>query len=177
MQLRLGGPITRHECDAGLLMLAMAGLPRAGVEDGDIELVRSVYFDLLHEAEITGAMMKSACQRYIMRPASGKPKFFPDPGQIAEMCAPEVRDRKREMARLEGALALLDGPSAGAPVENHGFDPGVRMRDLAEQMRVKAGSPQSVATETEKPTFPSTARANTDAAELREHINKKTGTR
>lgn len=110
LQLKLGAPLTPDDCDAGLLMLAMAGLPRSSVEDEDFENVRALYFDLLCKAGVTGAMLRTACERYIMRPNNGKTKYFPDPGQLLEMVAEDARDRKRELERLNGALALLGAP-------------------------------------------------------------------
>lgn len=118
-QLELGAALTRKECDAGMLMLALAGLPRAGVADEDTNSIRAIYFELLHKAGVTGKMFKSAVEGYIMQPRKpGKTKYYPDPGQLAEMCRDEIEDRRKALAGLSGALALLESPpQAAAPAE------------------------------------------------------------
>lgn len=145
-------------------MLALAGLPRAGAASGDYQNIRALYFELLSKAGLTGQMLKSACQRYIMAPTGGKAKFFPDPGQIAEMCAEDIRDHRRDMDGLEAALALLDHPPAVEPEP----DNGARLEQLR---NIKQGLDPRPAHEANP--LPSTARAETNVTELKAHLEKK----
>jgi hypothetical protein len=68
-----------------------------------------MYFGLLREAGITGEVLMLASKAYVMRPSGDKAKFFPDPGQLAELCAPEADRRKRAAAAARRGLEILDG--------------------------------------------------------------------
>jgi hypothetical protein len=73
------------------------------------------YHGLLAQAGVTGPMLVMAYQRIVMRPANGKPKFFPDPGEIVDACREEIATRHERLASLEKAQALVDAPLADEP--------------------------------------------------------------
>ncbi|HCE08752.1 MAG TPA: hypothetical protein DEQ40_09165 [Oxalobacteraceae bacterium] len=175
--MALGGPLTRHECDRVMRLLAIA-CPSSGITPQEAHDKLELYFLLLNEAGVTGNMLGAAAKRYAMAPTKGKPHWFPDAGQLAELCADDLRARRDALAALNGALAVLDGRSTPAAVEpEHGFDAGAHLRELGEKMRVKGAVPRASDTEIHRPApaTPSTARSSTDADELREHLAKKTG--
>lgn len=125
------------ECDAGLKMLALAGLPRATTGTGSFEEVRAVYLDLLRDAGVTGEMLKAACRRYIMQPAlAGKAKFFPDPGQLAELCAEDIRERRERLKALEDAVLLIEAPPPREQEEMDREKVAAELHDLSNKLRV-----------------------------------------
>lgn len=173
-QRLLGETLTRPECDGCLRLLSLA-LPRAGIAPGDAHDMLDLYFGLLLKAGLTGSMLRSACERYVMASTNGKPKFFPDPGQIAEMCADEIKQRRKAMAALEKAAAILEAPSA-SPEAERGDPVDQRLRDLAESMRAVPRTsameePHGVVAPRIK-----TGRDHTDARELQAALAKKLGT-
>lgn len=172
-QRLLGETLTRPECDGCLRLLSLA-LPRAGIAPGDAHDMLDLYFGLLQNAGITGPMLRAACERYVMAPTNGKAKFFPDPGQIAEMCADEIRTRRKALAALEKATAMLESPGAAASPERS--DPvGQRLHDLAEKMRTVPRGPQpGEVQEVLSPTI-RTGRDRTDASELKAAVARKLG--
>lgn len=172
-QRLLGETLTRPECDGCLRLLSLA-LPRAGIAPADAHDMLDLYFGLLQNAGITGPMLRAACERYVMAPTNGKSKFFPDPGQIAEMCADEIKQRRRALAALDKAVALLEAPSA-AQEASRGDPVGKQLHDLAERMRsvpsaMAMQEPQEVATAMVK-----TGRNHTDASELKAALARKLG--
>lgn len=170
----LGELLTRPECDKCLRLLALA-LPRAGLSPDDAHDMLDLYFGLLHKACLTGAMLRSAAEQYVMRPSAGKPKFFPDPGQLAELCADDIRTRNRALDALKKGL---DSLGTTPEAEENSFDAADRLRKLGDEMRAStARAPSDSADNVYQPPPLNTARPNTDAAELRDHINKKIGTR
>lgn len=162
-KMALGGPLTRLECDKCLKTLSLA-LPRAGLSPSDAHDMLKLYFSLLSRAGITGRMLVTAVERYIMAPAGGKGKFFPDPGQLAEMCADDLRARDRDLQGLERALAFVEGPvaanssPAGEPSRRDG------LRILSENLA--ALTPPA-------PPLPISPRAETDAGELQAALQKR----
>lgn len=144
-------------------MLALAGLPRAGAAAGDYQNIRALYFELLSKAGLTGKMLKGACERYIMAPSNGKPKFFPDPGQLADICRDEIRDRARDAEGLDAALALLDHPPAADPEPDHGARLQ-QLRGLRHDLEAQVPEP---------PPLMNTARAETNVTELKAHLEKR----
>lgn len=117
LQLKLGSPVNQAECDAALELLALAGLPRASVGATDYPKVRALYLAILRDEGVTGPMLKSACEAYIKRPTNGKAKFFPDPGQLLELCADDAKDRRRWLEGLNRAISLVEGPPPSSPAE------------------------------------------------------------
>lgn len=125
----------------------------------DAERMLDLYFGLLSQAGLTAAMLAGAAQRFVMRPNAGKAKFFPDPGQLADLCADEVRDRRVALAALDRAQAVMEGRDAprglvasvgqlvsrekiGAAVESleaHRVPPPPKMRNTA-----RAETPESL---------------------------------
>lgn len=116
---------------------------------------------------ITVGELMAACKEW-RRNADNR--FYPTSGQMFALVKDYLTDRARAASGAEYLLELLaeEKPAGDAA------DRTARLKALGDAMRVKAGVPQSVATETEKPAFPSTARPVTDAAELIEHIHRKT---
>lgn len=113
-------PLTRPECDACLKFLALT-LPRAGLSTRDAHDMMDMYFGLLKKAGVTGEMLMNASEAYVMRPTGDKGKFFPDPGQLAEICAAEIDSRRRAIAAARRGLEVIDGrASAGADDGRHG---------------------------------------------------------
>lgn len=125
-------------------MMAVAGLPRAST-GGQGAAVRALYLELLREAGVTGEMFKSACKRAIMQePPPGKTKYFPDPGQIAALCKDDIEDRKRALAALTGAFALLEAPAPAPEPELTDEMIAKRRRDLeavSEKLRAMPRTP------------------------------------
>lgn len=172
----LGEELTRHECENCLRLLALA-LPRAGLSPADANDMLDLYFGLLHKAGVTGKMLTSAAERYVMMPTGLKGKFFPDPGQLAEMCAGDIRDRRLALEALEKARSVLDGP---APPELESFSErggpvGERLFQLGEAMRVESDRRGSVAVEEAGQHRKPTGRDHTDANELLSLVGKKIG--
>lgn len=163
-KLSLGGPLTRPECDKVMEKLALA-LPRAGITPAQAHATMDLYFNLLSRAGVTGRMLISAAERYIMAPNGVKGKFFPDPGQLAELCAEDMRARARDMEGLDKALALLDAP----PAAEEPNDPAARRAQLhAVAQDLEALKPPP-------PKLPSTARPETPDSlkELRETAERR----
>ena len=104
----LGNLLTRQECDGCLRLLALT-LPRAGLLPADAHDMLDLYFGLLRKAGMTGPMLRAACERYVMRSTDGKGKFFPDPGQLLDMCRGEATGRLTALSALERGIELLDG--------------------------------------------------------------------
>lgn len=149
-------------------------LPRAGLGAAEIDRMLDLYFGLLHEAGVTKPMLQAAAKAYVMAPTKGKPRFFPDPGQLAELCADEAKNRRTSLAALAAALGVLDGGAAAERGSDKPFDRVAQLRELGEKMRVGHHTKQSVsASETPKAPIINTARPNTDAEELKNHISKK----
>jgi hypothetical protein len=171
----LGSPITRPECDEILKDLALV-LPAAAKTPDEVDRMLDLYFGLLREAGITRAMLSGAAKAFVMAPRKGKPRFFPDPGELAEMCAEESRHRRRALDQLRKGMEILSGGAENpAPVEPS-FDAAARLRDLSEKMRADSASMSNIAgAKEEDRRIPSTARPATDAAELKDHINRKLG--
>lgn len=122
-------PLTRPECDACLKFLALT-LPRAALSTKDAHQMMDMYFGLLREAGVTGEMLMNASKAYVMRPTGDKGKFFPDPGQLAEVCAPEIDRRKKAITAAKRALAVLDG----GPTEVIEGD-GTKVRKLSDALK------------------------------------------
>lgn len=108
--------------------------------------------------------------------------WFPKVHELRSKCV-ELRDT--DQWRLRRTNVQLTGSETGeAPASDktpaepvHGFDAGANLRDLAEQMRVKSGATK-VSHQVEEVIAPrlNTARPATDAAELLDHLKKRTGT-
>lgn len=148
-------------------------VPRAGLDKDSIDRMLDLYFGLLRQAGITRKMLARAAEAYVMAPTKGKSRWFPDPGQLAEMCAEEASERRKALAGLQRGLEVLDeDPRDTLEAEGKAFDAAAHLRKLGEQLRTK-GSRGPLATEPEIPVFLSTARSATDAAELAAHINSK----
>lgn len=125
----LGHPVTRPECDGALKDLALL-LPRANLGAGEIERMLDLYFGLLREAGITRQMLTSACKHFVMAPKKGKARFFPDPGELVEICADDLRVRLQSLMAYRKALELL-----GNPEYDHDDDAPNRAEQLAEAAR------------------------------------------
>lgn len=123
-------PLTRPECDACLKFLALT-LPRGGLSTRDAHDMMDMYFGLLREAGVTGEMLMKASKTYVMRPSGDKGKFFPDPSQLAEICAAEIDGRKKAIAAARRGLQVLDG---GAGHGDDG-DRGGKPRKLSDALK------------------------------------------
>lgn len=132
----LGTTLTRPECDRVLQDLALI-LPRANLDLDQVDRMLDLYFGLLREAGVTQPMLTKAAQAFVMAPKKGKPRFFPDPGELAEMVADQARDRKRSLSAFRRSLDILSGNGAGPERgEAVAFDAGARLKALGERMRV-----------------------------------------
>lgn len=130
LALLQGRPLTRPECDACLKFLALT-LPRAGLSTQDAHDMMDVYYGLLREAGVTGELLTEAAKAYVMRPNGKGAKFFPDPGQLAEICGPAIAARKKAIAAVERALMAINTP----PIAEEGTVPAEAIHKLAERMR------------------------------------------
>lgn len=168
MQHSLGAPLTQADCDAGLAMLALAGLPRAAT-GGNESAVRGLYLDLLREAGVTGDMLKTACKTYILQPpAAGRSKFFPDPGQLAALCADDIKHRRRKMVALDRALALLQAPS---PSTEPPLTQDVIERRRAMLQAFTIGKPKTAAPQETAPARPERSDPEALKAALQRRLN------
>ncbi len=63
-------------------------------------------------------MLSDACERYVMTPRKdGRDKFFPDPGQLFDLCRGDVSVRTKQRIALEMARDVVTGRSKGDDVE------------------------------------------------------------
>lgn len=162
MMKDLGAPLMRRECDEVLRDLALV-LPRAGLGPDEIDRMLDLYCGLLRDAGVTHAMLSGAAKAYVMAPKKGKPRFFPDPGELAEMCAESAARRKHDIRRLQSALDILDGKISlndGQTVDDRAIDISKRLHELAKSVR----SPTSTADH--RKLVMVTSRDTTDAEEL-----------
>ena len=126
-------------------------------------------------AGIPGPAIAAACERYRREPSpDGKQKFFPQSWQIIAMC----EDAKRQAGQIlracdemERILAEGDVSDAKSEFPNR----AAQMRQLADRLAVK---PREAAVEAVAPTIRLVAasRPNTDAAELKAALARRTGT-
>lgn len=120
---------------------------------------------------ITLDELKTACATWRR---NGENRFYPTSGQMLGLVKDAMAERARQRRGAEYLLELLvdDAPAD----DGKAFDPAAALRKLAEGLRAKGAAPLA-ATEIHRPapSTPSTARSSTDAAELREHLAKKTG--
>ena len=165
----MGELLTRPECDACLRDLALI-LPRAGLAGSDVDRMLDLYFGLLRAAGLTARMLKDAAMRVVMQPNGGKARFFPDPGQLAELCAEDIRTRNAKLEALDRALAIIETPASDTAEPKRTDPVGKRLHDLAEKLGQGRPKPEPAVA---VPNIPSTARASTNAAELTSHIKKK----
>lgn len=98
-----------------------------------MSLKLDLFFGLFVQEGVTHDMLKDACRLYSMAPTKGRSKFFPDPGALFELLSDRAHGRKRDLARLNRALDVLDGkvpPEWDEPTVSR-----ERMRSFAETMR------------------------------------------
>lgn len=130
----LGTPLTRHECDGILQDLALV-LPRAGLGADEIDRMLDLYFGLLREIGVTKPMLARAAKDFVMTPRKGKPKFFPDPGELAEQCRADAFERQHALEALSRAQGVLDGKVAPPAADGFAPDISARLRALSDKMR------------------------------------------
>lgn len=171
----LGSDLTRPECDRVLKDLALV-LPSGAKTEDQVDRMLDLYFGLLRDAGVTFPMLRDAAKRFVMAPNGGKAKFFPDPGQIAEVCAEDIRIRRRALAALDAAMAVAEGRAEPAGVDERPISAD-RMAELAEKLSVRPGDGGGVmpVADSDDRRPMNTARPNTDAKELRETISKRVG--
>lgn len=203
MMSNLGRTMTREECDACLRDLAII-LPRANLDAEDIERMLDLYYGLLSERGIPIRILQNACKTYVMAPRKGKAKWFPDPGELAELCADDLREHRQKMAALQRGIEILDGkqdapalpgqsrsaPAGSGPLAVPDFDRtdyATKLPSIAEVL-AKHGRPDTISAPAPAPragdkparplpvvpTTPS-ARTSTDVTELKAALEKKTG--
>lgn len=117
-------------------------VPRAGLGADEIDRMLDLYFGLLRKNGVTMRMLQKAQEAYVMAPKRGKARFFPDPGELFELCADEARQRTKAVAALTRALAIIDGtvpPAVQEQDEPVAQDIGSKFKGLCERMR--AGQP------------------------------------
>lgn len=91
-----------------MVVLAAAGLPRAGIQTGTGGHVIDTYWALFVKAGITFEMLKLACEGYVMAHRKpGETKFYPDPGQLHALCADDLKDAARKRGTLTRAREEL----------------------------------------------------------------------
>jgi hypothetical protein len=169
-----GSLITRDECGGCLKDLALV-VPRAGLDDDQIERMLDLYFGLLRQNGVTKAMLMRANTAYVMAPRKGKPRFFPDPGELFELCADEASDRRKAVGALMRALAIIDGPpETRASEATEVPDIEERLRALSQSLSMKGGGRVEPA-EREAQLMPvlKTARPTTDAEELKASLARR----
>lgn len=162
-----GPPLTRRESDEVLRDLALV-LPRSN--PGDVQRMLDLHFGLLSRAGVTGRMLRGASERFVMLPTNGRSKFFPDPGQLAEMCADEIKDRRRAELAVKKALELIDAPLAPEPK----YASASFIEKLTQRFRIHPRKP-SPAVMQERARAAFAGRAETDAGELRASLQKRMG--
>jgi hypothetical protein len=173
----LGTPLTRAECDGCLMDLALV-LPRADLDGDQIERMSDLYFGLLREAGVTKQMLVAAAKAYVMAPTKGKPRFFPDPGQLAELCADAAKERRMRAKALKNCVGIVSGE---VTVEREDGDVAPDMREklraVAENFRVYGAPTREDRHPIDLPRSVNTSRPKTDAGELKNHVNKTIGRR
>lgn len=169
----LGTAMTRRECDGCLTDLALL-LPRAGLDRDSIERMLDLYFGLMRERHVTAQTLMSACKAYVMAPKKGKARFFPDPGELFELCADDTARRSKDLAALNRAMSVLDGeiPDVGPAEEAEAVDMGERLKALAESLSAGPRSTHA-APPPPPPQTQNVARPTTDADELRAAIARR----
>lgn len=152
---KLGTTISREQCDECLSDLALL-LPRANMAPEDVDRMLDLYYGLLVERGVTVAMLRSACKEIAMAPAKGKPKFYPDPGELYERCRDEALTRQKALRALESASQVLALPpppeEAYGPLRPpaeilaaHGIDAEPPRRPTAEVVaEIRASRPESI---------------------------------
>lgn len=170
----LGAPITREQCEAVLKDMAHVGLPRAAIDPADAGRVLDLYHALLRDAGMTRPLMVEASKRFIMAPRKGKTRYFPDPGELAEQVRDELTQRKRSILAFLRAIEVIDTPE---PEQGQAIVPDIqdRLKALGEQLSTrKPFTPRAASLVQEEPPAINTARPNTDAAELRAALQRRT---
>jgi len=170
LEAALGVPLRKEECDSVLKNLAIL-MPRANLSPDDAHTMLDLYFQLLSRAGVTGKMLRSAAERFVMAPNEGKAKWFPDPGQLRDLCADDIKTRRQKMLALEKANQLLALPP---PADDALGSMAQRLNELGDRMRVVSDTRRDDE-ETQLSARIKTGRDSTDAAELKAAIAKKVG--
>lgn len=165
----MGQTLTRRECDGVLKDLALL-VPRAGLGPDEIDRMLDLYFGLLRQEGVTQPMLARAAQAFIMAPKKGKPRFFPDPGELYELCADEAAARRRALSALEQALEALNDAAdpKASPAER--FVTREQLHELSEKLRVPESSGATLGASPREPArhvMPNTARQSTNVEELK----------
>lgn len=135
-----------------------------------------LYFGLLREKGVTKLMLMAAAKAFVMAPKKGKPKFFPDPGELYELCADEATRRGRALEAFNSALAVLDGGTvASEPEAEPDASPEMlaKLRALGEQLAASHPVARVVDDAPTKRKALVTGRPCTDAEELKAAIEKR----
>jgi hypothetical protein len=127
-----GSLISRDECDACLKALAHI-VPHGAIGADNLAGKFDLYWALLRKHGVTQPMLMAAQERFIMAPRKGKARWFPDPGELFEMCAEEATNRTRAVGALHRALAIIDGEALPAP-EPEGIISAKTMREMTAKM-------------------------------------------
>ena len=105
----LNRTLTRQHCDKVLRGLALT-LPRAGMSAADVSDMLDLYFDLLSRYGVSDRMLSEAAERYVMATPSERKrsKFYPDPGELYDLCRDDVRYKQKRFQALTRALRALE---------------------------------------------------------------------
>lgn len=133
-----------------------------------------MYRDFVHDLDgVTAQELAGACEAWR---TDSRNSFYPTPGKLLDLVKDALGDRARARTGAEYLLTLLasDKPVAGT---GRAFNPAEALRKLGDEMRVKSGATR-VSDQVEEVIVPrlNTARPATDAAELLDHLKKRTGT-
>jgi hypothetical protein len=80
-----------------------------------------LYYGLLAKNGVTARMLSEACEQYVMAQSKdGRGKFYPDPGQLYDLCRHEAAARVSQKRALEHSRNILvgGGKPEGQPKNN-----------------------------------------------------------
>lgn len=128
----LNQPLTKAECAACLHLLALAGLPRAGIDGADGDAVHELYYRLLERNGVTARILRNACEAHITAPPKARGKFYPDPGEILALCRDDLSEKATKTKAMEKARQrLLELNGEASPAAQDLVPPG-KLRSVAE---------------------------------------------
>lgn len=154
--------------------LALAGLPRAPIPEGDEDRAMDVYFGLLRGEGMTRKLLRAAAKQIIVAPSKGRTRYFPTPGELLDPVRAELAERKRAITAYLRAIDMLSAPPAPQAGEKLVPDIGERLKKLGHQLstgRVRAAGVLELPPDA--PKTPSTGRKSTDAAELKAALHRR----
>lgn len=125
--------LTLQECRDCLRLLALAGLPRAAIDEGDADQVQELYWRMFVKVGVTFLMLKSACEALIIaKIPKGQTKFYPDPGGLITLCADDLSEKAIKTGALNKARQRLLELNGGAPQETGPLVKPGKLRSVGE---------------------------------------------